>query len=309
VKTFSRSDDDTSTPTDVHRALESALRLAATELRHRCVVIKQLGEVPYLLGNEARLGQVFINLLVNAAQAMPDRDITANQIRLTTRTSPDGAAVIEIADNGHGMPPQVARRIFEPFFTTKDVGKGTGLGLAVCHGIVERFGGRIAVESAVGVGTTFRLTFPAAPAHLTPMRKRSAACAGENPQACLRLLLIDDDATLLKSIARSFSRHDVTACNSADDALALLRANESFDAILCDLMMPGLTGMEMHHEVTQFHPELLDRMLFMTGGAFTSEAQAFLDDPKIKWIEKPFPSKDIQARVQELVADRKPRAA
>jgi PAS domain S-box-containing protein len=191
VKTFSRSDDDTSTPTDVHRALESALRLAATELRHRCVVIKRLGDVPYLLGNEARLGQVFINLLVNAAQAMPDRDLNANQIRLTTYTDPDGAAVIEITDNGDGMTPQVTRRIFEPFFTTKDVGKGTGLGLAVCHGIVERFGGRIAVESALGVGTTFRLTFPAAPAHLTPVRTRSAAHAGESPRARLRLLLID----------------------------------------------------------------------------------------------------------------------
>ena len=302
VKTFSRSDDDSSTPTDIHRALESALRLATSEMRHRCVVVKQLGEVPYVLGNEARLGQVFINLLVNAAQAMPERDTSANRIRITTRTGSDGAAVIEISDNGHGMTPQVARRIFEPFFTTKDVGQGTGLGLAVCHGIVERFGGRISVESAVGVGTTFRLTFPAAPAHLAPIRKRSADHAGEDQRACLRVLLIDDDATLLKSIARSFARHDVTACNSAEDALALLRANERFDAIVCDLMMPGLTGMELRHEVALLRPELLDRMLFMTGGAFTPEAQAFIDDPQIKWIEKPFPAKDIQARVRELVA-------
>jgi CheY-like chemotaxis protein/two-component sensor histidine kinase len=303
VKTFSRSDDDTSAPTDVQRALESALRLAATEVRHRCVIVKQLGDVPYVLGNEARLGQVFINLLVNAAQAMPEREMSANQIRITTLTSPTGEAVIEISDNGHGMTPHVARRIFEPFFTTKDVGKGTGLGLAVCHGIVERFGGRIAVESSLGVGTTFRLTFPAAPAQLVPTRKRSAASTHDR-QVCLRLLLIDDDVTLLKSIARSFARHDVTACHSADDALALLRANERFDAIVCDLMMPGLTGMGLHHEVAALRPELLDRMMFMTGGAFTPEAQAFLDDPKVKWIEKPFPAKDIQARVQELVANR-----
>ncbi|MEO8548874.1 MAG: ATP-binding protein [Kofleriaceae bacterium] len=302
VKTFSRSDDDASTPTDIHRALESALRLAATELRHRCVIVKQLGEVPYLLGNEARLGQVFINLLVNAAQAMPERDISANQIRLTTRTNPDGTAVIEIADNGHGMPPQVAHRIFEPFFTTKDVGNGTGLGLAVCHGIVERFGGRITVESAVGIGTTFRLTFPAAPANLAVIPTKSAAPAEEHQQPCLRVLLIDDDATLLKSISRSFVRHDVTACNSAEAALARLRANDGFDAILCDLMMPGLTGMELHHEVAELRPELLDRMMFMTGGAFTAEAQTFLDDPQINWIEKPFPAKVIEARVNELVA-------
>ena len=302
VKTFSRSDDDTSTPIDIHRAIESALRLAATELRHRCVVVKTLGDIPAVLGNEARLGQVFINLLVNAAQAMPERELEANQIRITTSTGPDGAAVIEIADNGHGMTPQVAHRIFEPFFTTKDVGKGTGLGLAVCHGIVERFGGRIAVDSTVGVGTTFRVTLPAAPAHLAVPRSPAPARAGTDQGASLRLLLIDDDATLLKSISRSLSRNDVTACSSAEDALALLRANERFDAILCDLMMPGLTGMELHHEVSTLRPELVGSMMFMTGGAFTPEAQAFLDDPRIKWIEKPFPAAEIQARVRELVA-------
>jgi len=300
MKTFSRSDDDTSTPSDIHRALESALRLAATELRHRCVIVKELGEVPHVLGNEARLGQVFINLLVNAAQAMPERETNANQIRITTRTSAEGAAVIEIADNGQGMPPQVARRIFEPFFTTKDVGKGTGLGLAVCHGIVERFGGQIAVESTVDVGTTFRLTFPAAPAQLVPIRKHAMFANDERTR--LRLLLIDDDATLLKSIARSFARHDVTACNSAEEALVLLRANVRYDAILCDLMMPGLTGPELHDEIAAIRPELVDRMMFMTGGAFTPEAQAFLDNPQVNWIEKPFPAKEIEARVQALVA-------
>ncbi|MEO6776916.1 MAG: ATP-binding protein [Kofleriaceae bacterium] len=304
VKTFSRSDEDVRSPTDVHGALESALKMIANELRHHCVVVKELGAVPSVLGNEARLGQVFINLLVNAAQAMPERCVEANQIRITTRTAARGEAVIEIADNGQGMTPQLARRIFEPFFTTKDVGKGTGLGLSVCHGIVERFGGQIAVESAVGVGTTFRITLPAAPPNLARGRTPTQGSrAGVGERTRLRVLVIDDDALLLKSIGRNLGQHEITACGSAVDALARLRAGDTFDAILSDLMMPGFTGMQFHAELTALRPELAHRVLFMTGGAFTTEAQTFLEDPDIRSIEKPFAAADVRARILELVSD------
>nr|HEX4316052.1 ATP-binding protein [Kofleriaceae bacterium] len=304
VKTFSRSDDDARAPTDIHRALESALKMTANELRHRCVIDQELGPVPSVLGNEARLGQVFINLLVNAAHAMPERAVDANRIRIATRTSPDGHAVIEIADTGQGMTQQVARRIFEPFFTTKDVGQGTGLGLAVCHGIVERAGGTITVDSAVGVGTTFRITIPAAPATVATGRAttQDTARAAERERARVRVLVIDDDALLLKSIRRALGAHDVVACTSAVDALDQLRAGATFDVILCDLMMPGFTGMEFHAALEALRPELLARTLFVTGGAFTSVAQVFLERPDIRSIDKPFSAAEIRQRVLEIAA-------
>jgi len=302
VKTFSRSDDDARTPIRIRDAVESALRMTANELRHRCVIVKDLGDVPNVLGNEARLGQVFINLLVNAAQAMPERSVDANQIRIATFTAANGDAVIEISDNAQGMTPQVARRIFEPFFTTKDIGQGTGLGLSVCHGIITRFGGQITVDSVVGTGTTFRISLPATAQRIPPERAVTNRVAMPD-HARLRVLLIDDDAVLLKSIARQLGRdHEVVACSSATEALERLRGNATFEVILCDLMMPGFTGMELHAELENLHPELVGRMLFMTGGAFTPEAQAFLEDPRIRSIEKPFPASDLRERLLEIIA-------
>jgi len=158
---FSRPADERSAPVDVRAVLEASLRLARTELVHRALLVKELGEVPLVQGNECRLGQVFLNLLVNAAQAIPDDLPSKKQIRVVTRTDADGSVVVEVADTGTGMPPEVVDRLFTPFFTTKPPGAGTGLGLSICHRIVTSMGGEIAVESEVGKGTRFIVRLPA----------------------------------------------------------------------------------------------------------------------------------------------------
>jgi two-component system NtrC family sensor kinase len=160
LRTFSQPGEDRTEPIDVRNALMSALALAATEVKNRARVVTRLDDVPPVMASERRLAQVFLNLVVNAAQALPGRG--SGEIRVSTFRSPAGKVVAEVADDGCGMSPAVRARIFEPFFTTRPVGLGIGLGLSVCHGIVKGIGGDIEVETEEGKGSTFRVILPAA---------------------------------------------------------------------------------------------------------------------------------------------------
>jgi two-component system, NtrC family, sensor kinase len=161
LKTFSRADDEAPTVVSLQKVLESALTIARAELRARAQVVRDFTDVPPVEGSEGRFGQVFLNLLINAAQAIPIGQPDRNEIRVRLR-SLEEHVLVEVRDTGAGIPPEMRSRIFDPFFTTKPVGEGTGLGLFVCQGIVTRFGGEISVESEEGQGTTFRVIFPVA---------------------------------------------------------------------------------------------------------------------------------------------------
>ncbi|WP_284667054.1 ATP-binding protein [Myxococcus sp. SDU36] len=161
LRTFSRGDDEVATAVNVQAVLESAITLARSELKVRAQLVRDYREVPLVEGNEGRFGQVFLNLLINAAQAIPLGNSEQHEVRLSLRKAGD-RVVIEVRDTGVGMPPEVRARIFDPFFTTKPVGEGTGLGLSICHGIVTGFGGDISVESEEGRGSTFRVSLPVA---------------------------------------------------------------------------------------------------------------------------------------------------
>jgi PAS domain S-box-containing protein len=173
LKTFSRPDDERLGAVDIRRVLDSSVNMAANEVRHRARLIKEYGVVPFVRGSEARLGQVFLNLLVNAAQALPVGQASHNEIRLRTLEGAGGRVIVEVSDTGPGIPDDVLRRIFDPFFTTKPVGEGTGLGLAICHAIVKALGGDISVDSVVGAGTRVRVALPAA-APIDPRHRRRA---------------------------------------------------------------------------------------------------------------------------------------
>ncbi|WP_193409844.1 ATP-binding protein [Myxococcus hansupus] len=161
LRTFSRGDDEVATAVNVQSVLESAITLARSELKLRAQIVRDYREVPLVEGNEGRFGQVFLNLLINAAQAIPMGRSEHNEVRLSLRSAGD-RVIVEVRDTGMGMPPEVRARIFDPFFTTKPVGEGTGLGLSICHGIVTGFGGEISVESEEGRGSTFRVSLPVA---------------------------------------------------------------------------------------------------------------------------------------------------
>jgi two-component system NtrC family sensor kinase len=161
LKTLSREDDEVRTAVNLQNVIESALTIARADLRARARVVRDYTDVPPVEGSEGRLGQVFLNLLINAAQAIPPGKPEDNEIRVTLRAA-QNQVIAEVHDTGTGIPPEMRSRIFDPFFTTKPVGVGTGLGLFVCQGIVTRFGGEISVESEPGQGTTFRVAFPMA---------------------------------------------------------------------------------------------------------------------------------------------------
>ena len=160
LKTFSRSEnEETPVQLDVRKVMASSLNMARNEIRHRAELVLDYQEAPRVMASESRLGQVFLNLLLNAAQAIPDGAIHRNRITVRIHGDDAGWAVIEVQDTGAGIPPEIQAHLFDPFFTTKPVGVGTGLGLAICHNIVIGYGGEISVESEPGGGTTFRFEF------------------------------------------------------------------------------------------------------------------------------------------------------
>lgn len=301
LKTFSRGDDTTQHPIDVRKVLESCVAMAANEIRHRARLVRELGAVPHVFGNESRLGQVFLNLLVNAAQAIPDGRSDTQEILLRTRTAPDGSAVVEIADTGPGLAPGVREQLFAPFFTTKPIGIGTGLGLSICRDIVTAMQGTIEVESEPGHGALFRVTLPAAP------EVASTAAPTVNPTpvsaARARVLVIDDEPQVALVAARILRRrHDVQVASTAEEAVEWLAGGARFDAVVCDLMMPVMSGMQFHAELQRRFPALCPRILFVTGGAFTQAAAAFLASVPNPRLEKPFDPDELMRLVNEQIA-------
>jgi len=289
LRIFSRSDgEDSTAAVDVHKVLESSIRMASNEIRHRAELVKEFGNVERVQANESRLGQVFLNLIVNAAQAIPEGHTANNLIEVSTTMQGQEQVVISVRDTGAGIPVDKLDRIFDPFFTTKPAGQGTGLGLAICHRIVVELGGDIVVESELGKGTTFRVVLPAAPKRAEP---KGAEVTSLNPPSRRRgrVLIVDDEPALGKTIERILSpEHDVTVVTSAALALLKIDAGERFDALVSDLMMPEMTGMELYERLLRSVPDQAARMSFMTGGAFSPQAAEFLAKDSIRSIEKPF---------------------
>jgi CheY-like chemotaxis protein len=240
-----------------------------------------------------------LNLLINAAQAIPEGEPALHVVRASIGMHPDGRVRVEVADDGAGIPPEVRARIFDPFFTTKPVGVGTGLGLSICHGIVAGLGGEIAVEGEPGKGTVFRVLLPAAPAAveaeptpLPPVPLRRA-----------RVLVVDDEPLVRRAVQRILSPpHEVETRANGREALAALEGEGGFDLVLCDLMMPEMSGMELHGLLAEREPALASRFVFLTGGAFTPGARDFLSRVPNARVEKPFEPAALRELVLRILA-------
>ncbi len=299
LKTFSRGDDVKQGPVDLHRVLDASANMAWNEMRHRARLSKDYAPtLPLVLGNESRLGQVFLNLLINAAQAIPEGAAERNQIRLSTRVDGD-CVIIDVRDSGTGISGENLTRLFDPFFTTKPIGVGTGLGLFICQNIVTALGGEITVESELGRGTTvhvaLRVAAPvpqATPAATLPARARG------------RMLIIDDEPLIGAAMVRVLPEHDVASETSALAALTRIRAGEAFDLILCDLMMPEMTGIAFFEQLQKEAPPLAHRVVFMTGGAFTPAARDFLDRVPNPRLDKPIDLHNVRAMLTEQLQRR-----
>jgi PAS domain S-box-containing protein len=286
---------------DVFRCLHWALRTTAHEFRQRARVTTHLTPLPPVLANETKLGQVFINLLVNAAHAIAPGHADTNHVRISTGVSDSGDIVITISDTGCGIADDARARIFEPFFTTKAPGRGTGLGLSISHGIMRSLGGRLEVESVVNEGTTMRVVLPAATPTAAPTTSPPAPAA---QVARARVLAIDDEPLVLRLVGRVLRAHEVVCVDNANQAVALLERGEHFDVVLCDLNMPTMTGVDFYEVVLARFPEVARQIAFLSGGSLTPRIDDFLKAVPNLRLQKPFDIAALEALVGALLTGR-----
>ncbi len=302
LRTFSGLREERRRRVELEPILESAIHVAMNEIRYRARLEREYGPAPAVVADEARLGQVALNLLINAAQAIPEGRLQEHEIRVVTATDALGRAVFEVRDTGTGIPDEIVDRIFDPFFTTKPPGVGTGLGLSICRDIVAALGGELGVVRPASRGTTMRVSLPAAPA----APAAGAVAARPPPPAATgkrgRVLVVDDEPAVASALRRVLSpQHEVAVCGSAEEAIEAIGRGERFDAILCDLMMPGMTGMDLHEALARDAPDQASRMIVLTGGAFTDRSREFLARVPLPVCEKPFDSGALREIVRNVV--------
>jgi signal transduction histidine kinase len=301
LRVFARTDDRHPHAVNLKRVLESSIGMAATQIRYRARLIKELEDVPAIAANENHLGQVFLNLLVNAAQAIPEGQTDEHEIRVRLR-SVDEHAEVEVSDTGSGIAPEVRKRLFQPFVTTKPKHEGTGLGLSICRRIVRDYRGEISARANSERGTTFVVRLPLL---LSTTRSLQSLPPPSLPHESrrARLLVIDDEPEIVDVIRRELAiEHETVGLTSCRAALALLNRDPSFELILCDLMMPGMNGMQLYTELERTSPELVKRIVFITGGAFTQAALKFLEGIPNPNITKPFDADTLLKLVRMALA-------
>jgi signal transduction histidine kinase/ActR/RegA family two-component response regulator len=299
LNTFARNDEEQGL-VDLRAAADSALRMAAHELRRRARVVRHYQDVPPVRASASRISQVFLNLVINAAHSISMGAHDSNEISVRIR-SENGSVVAEVSDTGSGIAPEHRERLFTPFFTTKPIGQGTGLGLSISRRIVRSLGGDIAAESVPGQGTTMRVTLPAAPEAMSQSESELAA-----PARRLRLLFIDDERLLGTAFQRTFSRaHDVVVVETGAAALSLLAAGESFDVVFCDVNMPRMTGVAFYESVERSLPMLASRVVLITGGGDRGRAKDFTEKRNVPLLEKPLDMRQVQAILDAVVSPAK----
>jgi signal transduction histidine kinase/ActR/RegA family two-component response regulator len=289
MRVFAHPNSSNGEPSRIEKLLEGPLNLVANQVRLKARLERAYGETPELIVDRNRLGQAFLNVILNATQAFESGGPEKNFIRVATRAESEGV-VIEISNNGPVIPRDVLPKIFEPFFTTKPVGEGLGLGLSISYDTVRRHGGTIEVTSTQADGTKFRIWLPMntglalAPRPVRPESGQSSSG---------RVLVVDDDRLVRNSLRRILERHhEVVVASGGQRALELLTA-ERFDVVICDLIMPGMTGQELYETLRERLPEQAARFVFLTGGTSSAEARDFLLGVENPRAYKPVSAEEI----------------
>jgi signal transduction histidine kinase len=301
LRVFARVEADSAPrPIDVRVALENALKMAEPHLKHRARVHRALDAVPKVLGNEGRLAQVFLNLLVNAAQAIDEGHVGDHRIEVHAQNVGD-EVVIEVRDTGRGIPPEHFPQLFEPFFSTKKPGEGSGLGLSICRNIIQSYGGSIAAESELGRGTCVRVRLPAWRGHESqhPLADDGESAGASHPRR--RVLVVDDEPAIARALSELLrSQHEICIASSGEEAQAILERGEIFDVVLCDLVMDYGTGMELYLWIEKNRAELACRVIFMSGGGTTPETQRFLAEHAEHTLAKPLAPSELLMKIREI---------
>lgn len=301
--TFARKRQSTRAMIDVNTVVMETTALRGYERMPTLNVITELAaDAPRVFADAHQIQQVLLNLLINAEQAM----LTANgRGTLTVRTHHDAArdtAILEVADDGPGVPSDVQTRIFDPFFTTKEVGQGTGLGLTVAYAIVQEHGGRIRLMSTPGGGATFIVELPVSGADAASKTPRQTL----PPMDAVRgasVLIVEDERALASAVAEALTDAGLQVDHAGDgqEALACVR-NANYDAVICDLKMPRVDGMTLYRAIAAATPELARRVIFVTGDVAGTDAERFLEESGCRWLAKPFRLSDLLRAVRETLA-------
>ncbi|MET0341410.1 MAG: response regulator [Polyangiales bacterium] len=310
LSAFVRGSSDETQPVDVLRAIDAATRLAMQHIRTRARLSVDLGQLPLVRANEARLAQVFLNLLINAAQAIPEGHPEQHEIRIRA-SHQDGKVVIEVEDTGCGIAPELTSRIFEPFYTTKPADQGTGLGLSISRDVIVAVGGTISVTSELGQGATFRIELPSVAAEAAP-----PSPVGSGPRASItsskvaqqRILVLDDEPLIGEFLLGALDEHAVETTTEASEALRMAGEN-SYDLVLCDLRMPRMSGIDFYGELVKRRPELARSFVLMTGAAIDDELSRFLASHDVPILRKPFEMSELTQCVARCVKAAKTRRA
>ncbi len=301
LSSFARDKDDSAAFSNMGDVVESAVRMVQNELRHKATLHLDVAALPPVVGNPTKLVQVFVNLLVNAAQAFADQPVEHNEVRIVGRLGDGETVIIDVSDTAGGIAPDTLTRIFDPFFTTK-ARMGTGLGLAITQSTVSAAGGSIDVHSELGKGTTFSVTLPVsqsveAPA---PSQRHHSSIPAAPRQS---VLIVDDEQLIGRSLRRTLRPdYDVTVVTSARQAVATIESGAWFDAIICDVMMPEMSGTELHRWLLEAHPKQASRLAFITGGAFGGQAADYLQQQDRRTLSKPISNQEIRALLLDITS-------
>ena len=292
---------------DLPKLVDTSVSMVSGQIKSRATLVRNYGDPALVLGDEGRLCQVFLNLLVNAAQSMPADRFETNRVVVSTRLEGDWA-VVEVRDTGRGMSKTLQSRIYEPFFTTKGAEGGTGLGLSISRDIVAAHGGRIEVQSEPERGSVFRVYLPLPQSETERLAARSApppasavvpvVRAGVRP----RVWVLDDEPLVGQIISRALqARCEVWVASEPRELFARLESGDTFDVCCCDLMMPQMTGMEVRARIAATWPQLLSRLIFVTGGPSTPAGLDFISQPDVTVLDKPFDIETLRSAVQEVL--------
>jgi PAS domain S-box-containing protein len=295
---FARQGAPERRPLNVRDVIEQIVNLRATRLKLSGIRLEMTfgADVPLAQGDANQLQQVILNLLLNAEQAMLGRGAGGRRvgdlIHIATSCRPAGKdkqVVVQVADNGPGIPPQILPRIFEPFFTTKQVGEGTGLGLSVSYGIVEQHGGRLSVESSPG-RTVFTLELPSAPEVAPAAPTTDARATGRvNGVHGRRVLVVDDEPEIADLVATALGQHGWSVDVAASGRAGLARVREtSYDLVVSDIRMADGSGEEFYRAAVALRAHLAERFLFITGDTASRDAWQFLQTTHLPVLQKPF---------------------
>jgi len=297
--TFSRVEKDQTVPVNLMHVIEVAINMAFNEIKYRARLVKDYGRnLPTVLASEGRLGQVFLNLVINATHAIDEGDLENNEIRVKTWSEGD-SVFAQVRDTGSGIPPENLGKLFDAFFTTKKIGVGSGLGLAISKDIVESYGGTIEVESEVGEGTCFTVRLPVQSKEVTEADEVQPVAPETNTRG--RILIVDDEDGIRAAMVRMLRGHDTVQVAGGAEAIQILESDQAFDLILCDMMMPNVSGMDLHRWLVDLNPRLAKQLIFITGGAFTPKAREYLSKIDNIRLEKPFDVANFKKIVGELI--------